>query len=245
LTWQAGDETGGTPVIDYTIAYDQGLGGDVSTFITLVSEVKVTSYTARGLTTGTTYRFMVLARNAYGQSVYCTPVPILAAQIPEAPISPQTEISGPNVVLSWTAPPTGGSPITGYIVTIKTSDATSTFLTELVHCDGASTAVRTSTTCTVPILSLRSQPFNLPWGSSIQIQVVAYNIYGNSVSSVIGNGAIILTVPDAPTSLAENTSLRGVRQLSVTWSQGYAGGTPVIDYTISWAENMGTIQILA
>jgi hypothetical protein len=32
----------------------------------------------------------------------------------------------------------------------------------------------------------------------------------------------------------------------VTWSQGYAGGTPVIDYTISFTENMGPIvQILA
>jgi hypothetical protein len=188
---------------------------------------------------------MVLARNAYGQSVYCTPVPILAAQIPEAPLSPQTVISGSNVILSWTAPPTGGSPITGYTVTIKTSDATPTFLTELVNCNGASTAVRTDRNCTVPILALRSQPFNLPWGSSIQIQVVAYNIYGNSAPSVIGNGAIILTVPDAPTDLAEDYSLRGVRQLSVTWNQGYAGGTPVIDYTISFSENMGPIQVLA
>ena len=53
-----------------------------------MSEVKVTSYTVIGLTTGTTYRFMVLARNALGQSVYSTPVPILAAQIPDAPLSP-------------------------------------------------------------------------------------------------------------------------------------------------------------
>ena len=62
---------------------------------------------------------------------------------------------------------------------------------------------------------------------------------------MIGNGAIILTVPDAPTNLAEDYSLRAVRQLSVTWSQGYAGGTPVIDYTISFSENMGSIQVLA
>lgn len=62
---------------------------------------------------------------------------------------------------------------------------------------------------------------------------------------MIGNGAIILTVPDAPTNLAENYSLRGVRQLSVTWSQGYAGGTPVLDYTISFSENMGPVQIAA
>lgn len=62
---------------------------------------------------------------------------------------------------------------------------------------------------------------------------------------MIGNGAIILTVPDAPTNLAEDYSLRAVRQLSVTWSQGYAGGTPVIDYKISFSENMGPIQVQA
>lgn len=30
----------------------------------------------------------------------------------------------------------------------------------------------------------------------------------------------------------------------MTWNQGYAGGTPVIDYTISFSENMGPIQVL-
>lgn len=36
LTWQAGPESGGTPVLDYTILYDQGLGAS-SSFITLIA----------------------------------------------------------------------------------------------------------------------------------------------------------------------------------------------------------------
>ncbi len=56
LLWSAGDESGGTPVTDYTIAYDNGLG-PLSSFITLEAGYKFTNYTAIGLTIGKTYRF--------------------------------------------------------------------------------------------------------------------------------------------------------------------------------------------
>jgi hypothetical protein len=46
-------------------------------------------------------------------------------------------------------------------------------------------------------------PYSLPWGSEVYARVTAINIYGNSVESVEGNGAIILTQPDAPIN-AEN-----------------------------------------
>lgn len=48
-----------------------------------------------------------------------------------------------------------------------------------------------------------SSPFNMVWGSSISAVVVAYNQYGNSLTSFLGNGAVILTNPDAPLNLAE------------------------------------------
>jgi hypothetical protein len=78
------------------------------------------------------------------------------------------------------------------------------------------------------------------------VQVIAYNIYGNSVVSSVGNGAIILTYPDAPLSLAEAFAQRTATALGLTWSQGAAnGGTPVIDFTISYAANLGSLQVLA
>jgi hypothetical protein len=42
-----------------------------------------------------------------------------------------------------------------------------------------------------------------PWGSSIYAKVTAINLYGNSIESLEGNGAIILTNPDAPLSVME------------------------------------------
>jgi hypothetical protein len=38
-------------------------------------------------------------------------------------------------------------------------------------------------------------------GMSVKLRVVAYNAYGDSVASPIGNGALIVYVPDAPTDL--------------------------------------------
>lgn len=45
-------------------------------------------------------------------------------------------------------------------------------------------------------------PFNLPWGSSIYVIISSTNVYGESIYSSVGNGAVILTIPDAPVSFA-------------------------------------------
>lgn len=48
---------------------------------------------------------------------------------------------------------------------------------------------------------MRSSPFNIPWGSYVYAKVIAVNIIGDSPISPISNGALILTVPDAPVDL--------------------------------------------
>jgi hypothetical protein len=45
-------------------------------------------------------------------------------------------------------------------------------------------------------------PFSHPWGASISARVIATNIVGSAVASQVGNGAVILTNPDPPKSLA-------------------------------------------
>jgi hypothetical protein len=46
------------------------------------------------------------------------------------------------------------------------------------------------------------------WGDSVHAKIVAVNIYGDSIDSEVGNGAIIITYPDAPLYLQENLSYR-------------------------------------
>lgn len=56
VKWYAPVETGGNPLLDYSLFWDAGLGG---AFSTIQSGLTVTEYTMTGLTTGTTYRFKV------------------------------------------------------------------------------------------------------------------------------------------------------------------------------------------
>lgn len=59
----------------------------------------------------------------------------------------------------------------------------------------------------------------------------AQNAYGYSDPSLTGNGAIILTVPDAPVSLLEDIALKSATSIALTWNEGPTnGGSAVIDY---------------
>ncbi len=76
----------------------------------------------------------------------------------------------------------------------------------------------------------------MSWGSSIYAKVTAFNLYGSSLESESGNGAIILTNPDAPVNLVEDYSQRTATSLGFTWAQGVKnGGSDVLDFTVSIA----------
>ena len=61
-----------------------------------------------------------------------------------------------------------------------------------------------------------------------------------------GNGAVILTNPDAPTALANLPLITDATKIGLTWQTGSAnGGTPVIDYRLSWDQGTNTYQVLA
>jgi hypothetical protein len=78
--------------------------------------------------------------------------------------------------------------------------------------------------CTFPISALKTTPYNLGWGVSVFAKLLAVNMYGNSVASLEGNGGIILTVPDAPTDLANNVAITSASQIGLTWNQGIENG---------------------
>ena len=61
--------------------------------------------------------------------------------------------------------------------------------------------------CIIPVSVLTSSPYSLSWGSSVYAKIAAINLYGSSAFSNAGNGATILTIPDAPLNLADNTAI--------------------------------------
>lgn len=76
FSWSNGLSTGGSPIIDYRISYDQSTG----IFVTLATGVTTRSYTTSiTLTVGASYTFRVEARNSVGYSVTSTGITIIAA----------------------------------------------------------------------------------------------------------------------------------------------------------------------
>lgn len=82
---------------------------------------------------------------------------------------------------------------------------------------------------------MKTTPYSLAWGADVYAKVVAINKYGMSAESAVGNGAKIITNPDAPTLFVENYALRTATSLSFTWVEGAAnGGSLVLDYQVSY-----------
>ena len=117
MTWSAGSYNGGTAIIDYKVSY--AVNGTTN-WIVYSSTITGTSTTVTGLSAGVTYIFYVQARNSVGHSPESTHVSILAAQIPNAPLSFSNApllTSASQIGLQWSAPTfNGGSPILSYRV---------------------------------------------------------------------------------------------------------------------------------
>ena len=209
LTWSAGSYNGGSPVLDYRITYKQ----DINAFSELASFISSPSYTASALVADALYTFRIEARNLVGYSGFSSEVVIRAAAKPNTPAAPLTSVlSNTGLVITWTAPFNGGSTITSYTVKVRESNSV-TFSTELTSCDGSNAGIISATSCTIPIGVLLAAPFNLVWGSSIYASVQATNIVSSSGVSSVGNGAIILTNPDAPVSLVNVASVTDVSKI--------------------------------
>jgi hypothetical protein len=92
----------------------------------------------------------------------------------------------------------------------------------------------------VPSVRFTQAPYSLAWGSSIYARVKAVNSKGISVVSGEGNGAMILTNPAVPVSLANDPGVTSGTQIGLTWTAPPTdGGTPVIDYKLTYAIDQG------
>ena len=77
------------------------------------------------------------------------------------------------------------------------------------------------------------------------VRISAINIYGSSIESLEGNGAIITTTPDAPTDLIEATEQRTKSTLGLSWTApAFTGGAVIDEYRVSYAEQGGAFSVL-
>lgn len=175
-----------------------------------------------GLTAGVTYQFRVQSRNSFSLSADSNTLQVLCAFVPYAPAAPTTTVVNENLLLEWTAPTANGSPLLAYRVEIEQADGT--FSEELTSCDGSEYFIFTMTACTIPLATLRADPFLLTMGTTIRAQIVAINEYGESDYSAIGGTALMVNVPDAPESLQNDLLVTDAFQIGIKWVDGPSTG---------------------
>jgi hypothetical protein len=77
-------------------------------------------------------------------------------------------------------------------------------------------------------------------GDSIYATVSYTNAVGSSSASELGNGAVIITNPDPPSLLQNKPAITSSTVIALSWTATVVvGGTPVIDYRVSWDQGTG------
>ena len=199
VSWTAPTTTGGAAISGYTVTSSTGNFKCTTT--------GATSCTVTGLSNGTAYTFSVVAGNASGNGVASAASNVVTPSgLPASPTAvAATSYLNAQSVISWTAPGTNGSPITGYTVTSSGGQTC--------------TAIATARSCTVT---------GLTNGTTYTFTVTATNAIGISLASA-GATATPATVPGAPTALGTSVTATSI---TVSWTAPVAnGGSAITGYT--------------
>jgi len=199
VRWRAPSATGGASVTSYTVVASPGGNSCTTTGAVLFC-------TVTGLDNGTTYAFTVTATNTAGTGSASASYNGVPATIASAPRSVTVSPVNSGITASWAAPSyDGGTAITGYIATVRS----------------------TGDTCTT-IASTRTCTFSgLVNGSTYVVDVVATNNAGSSEAASSSN-VTPRTVPSKPVQV---TLTPGASTIRVSWAAPLSdGGSSITSY---------------
>ena len=152
-------------------------------------------------------------------SVVSPPV-LPAAVAPDAPVITTTVANGLDVTVNWNAPVNnGGATVTQYTATIATSANPTVALQTL-------TVLVPTTLATFPGLSA---------GTAYTVKVTATNTAGTSAAATS-----TVTTANVPAAPAIGTVTQGPGNLTVNWTPGSNGGSPVTSSTVLIFNAAGT-----
>ena len=204
VSWTAPD-SGGSPIPGYRVTpIVGGSSGTPQPFLSTDTSGVVT-----GLTNGVTYTFIVVAVNANGLgSPSVASASVTPSTVPGAPLAPGSIRGNQSVLVTWSVPNSGGSPITGYVVTSSPGGLTCT--------------TSTATSCVVS---------GLGNGTSYTFSVVAVNENGGGAASEPSLAVTPLEVPSSPLGLS---ALHLDGSVQVSWSAPLNnGGSPISLTTVT------------
>ena len=124
LTWSASNGYG-SAITGYSVQVSTDSG---TTWTTLSDPNTTTTYTATGLTNGTSYLFRVAGEDSAGTGAYAmviaSPVSVSVTAPTNATIEQGSVQGTAYAFLSWVAPQTPANPVTGYTVQVSTDGGT-------------------------------------------------------------------------------------------------------------------------
>jgi len=124
LSWGSPVDTGGSALTGFMIY--RGPSADDLGILEALPAITF-EYLDDDLVAGQTYHYAVAALTNAGEGPMSPVVSVVALDVPGAPVGLVAVAGDGQVVLTWTAPADGGSPITGYTVTRTSGGSTETF----------------------------------------------------------------------------------------------------------------------
>ncbi len=201
VSFTAPASNGGMPITAYTVT-----SGKIKVKGTL------SPITVKGLVNGTQYTFMVTATNKMGTGQATASNPVTPSTVPAAPTKVTATLGAPSsnqATVSFTAPASNGSPITGYTVTSKPAGGFDT---------------NAGTTSTSHLVT------GLNDGVAYTFTVTATNTDGTGKASAASKSVTPYTVPGAP-AITKVTPGKG--QITVSFTAPANGGSAITSYTVT------------
>ena len=213
-SWRPPADDGGSPITGYRVKHRLGgfsISSQSSWTTTDWLDDDQRSHKISSLTNGKTYEVRVQARNALGESDWSNPTAGMPRTVPATPAAPTLVPSDQELTASWTAPDSGGHPITGYKVRHKATDDT----------DWTTSDPLGSSTKSQPITSLTN-------GTKYEVQVQAINNTGPGdwSDSAKGTPRTVPAKPAAPTLTAAD------QKLTASWTEPNNGGSKITGYKV-------------
>ena len=209
VSFVAPASTGGPAISSYTVTASPNGA-------TCTVNAPATSCVVPGLSNGTAYTFAVVANNGIATSDASTSsLAVTPATVPGAPTSVTATSSASGVAtVSFTAPASNGSAITGYTVTSSPAGAT----------------------CTVGANATTYSCSGLTDGTAYTFSVVATNAIGNSSAAT----AAAVTPQGAASAVTTISAVAGDGSAVITFSGATTNGSAITSYTVQAYDNSGS-----